>query len=63
MISYVTSLLKGINIASLNCDRSAKGKDASMIICIDGILDESIIEKIEQSEDVYFVTYVEKLEH
>ncbi len=63
MISFVTSLLKGINIASLNCDRNAKGRDASMIICIDGLIDESIISKIEESEDVYFVTYAQKLEH
>lgn len=63
MISSVTSQLQGanINIASLNCDRNAKGQDASMIICIDGNLKEEIIKKIEQLEDIYFVTYVEKL--
>lgn len=40
MISQVTSILqsKNINIASLICDRNAKGKEASMIISIDGIL-------------------------
>ncbi len=63
MISSVTTLLQGINIASLDCDRNAKGHDASMIICIDGNLNKGIIEKIEKLNDVYFVTYVEKLEH
>lgn len=63
MISSVTSQLQyaNINVASLNCDRNAKGQDASMIICIDGSLNEKVIEKIEQISDIYFVTYVEKL--
>lgn len=63
VISSVTSHLQGanINIASLSCDRNAKGQDASMIICIDGKLNESIVENIEKMEDIYFVTYVEKL--
>lgn len=51
-----------INIASLSCDRSAKGQDASMIICIDGNLKEEIVENIEEIDDIYFVTYVKKLE-
>jgi len=65
MISSVTSQLQGanINIASLNCDRSAKGQDASMIICIDGNLKDEIVESIEKTDDIYFVTYVKKLEN
>lgn len=65
MISSVTSQLqsKNINIASLNCDRNAKGKDASMIICVDGDIQDSIMQKIEQMSDIYFVTYVKKLEN
>ena len=64
MISSVTSIMqsKKINIASLDCDRSAKGKDASMVICIDGELDESVVESVEQMKDVYFVSYIKKLE-
>lgn len=64
VISTVTSHLQGanINIASLSCDRSAKGQDASMIICIDGNLKEEIVENIEKIDDIYFVTYVKKLE-
>lgn len=64
IISFVTEHLKdaNINIASLNCDRNAKGQDASMIICIDGNLNENIVKEIENHDDVYFVTYVKKLE-
>jgi len=65
MISFVTSQLQdaNINIASLSCDRSAKGQDASMIICIDGNLKPEIVEKIQNTDYIYFVTYVEKLEN
>ena len=65
MISSVTSQLQGanINIASLNCDRSARGQDASMIICIDGNLKDEIVQSIEKTDDIYFVTYVKKLEN
>jgi len=65
MISFVTSQLQGenINIASLSCDRSAKGQDASMIICIDGNLKPEVVERIQNTDYIYFVTYVEKLEN
>ena len=65
MISQVTSILqsKNINIASLICDRNAKGKEASMIISIDGHIDSSVVETVEEIPEVYFVSYVEKLEN
>lgn len=65
MISFVTSQLQdeNINIASLSCDRSAKGQDASMIICIDGNLKPEVVERIQNTDYIYFVTYVEKLEN
>lgn len=65
MISTVTSLIqsKNINIASLNCDRSAKGQEASMIISVDGHLDTGVVESVENIAEVYFVSYVEKLEN
>ena len=64
MISSVSGIFQreNINIASLACERSAKGKDASMIICLDGALNAEILEEFEKLSDVYFVTYVEKLE-
>ena len=65
MISQVTSILqsKNINIASLICDRNDKGKEASMIISIDGNIDSSVVETVEEIPEVYFVSYVEKLEN
>lgn len=65
MISTVTSHLQSqnINIANLSCDRNEKGKEASMIICIDGEISESVLKNIETIEDVYFITYVKKLEN
>lgn len=65
MISQVTSILqsKNINIASLICDRNAKGKEASMIISIDGNIDSPVVETVEEIPEVYFVSYVEKLEN
>ena len=64
VISAVTSFLQdeNINIASLDCDRNAKGQDASMIICIDGNLKPDIVDKIGAQKEIYWVTYVEKLE-
>ena len=65
MISQVTSLMQhnNINIASLFCDRSAKGQEASMALCIDGELNPEIIKTLEEIPEVYFVSYVEKLEN
>ncbi len=64
MISRVTTLIQAdnINIASLECDRNAKGQTASMCICVDGDIPESLIKSIENIEDVYFVRNVKKLE-
>lgn len=65
MISQVTSLMQyhNINIASLFCDRSAKGQQASMALCIDGDLNTEILKTLEEIPEVYFVSYVEKLEN
>ena len=64
MISRVTKLIqeRNINIASLHCDRYAKGEEASMCICLDGELDEQILKLIEGIENLYLVRYVKKLE-
>ncbi len=65
MISKVTEIIQDadINIASLICERSAKGEDASMCICVDGELKNDIIEKIKQIPDIYFVRNIFKLEN
>lgn len=64
MISKVSTLIQNenINIASLDCDRNARGQTASMCICLDSEISEKIIEKIEAIEDVYFVRNIRKLE-
>ena len=64
VISAVTSFLQdeNINIASLDCDRNAKGQDASMIICVDSYLKPDIVDKIAAQKEIYWVAYVEKLE-
>ena len=65
MISQVSSVLQyhNINIASLFCDRNAKGKEASMVISVDGTISPDIVDTIEEIPEVYFVSYIEKLEH
>lgn len=64
MISRVTKFIQeqGINIASLHCDRTSKGDKASMCICLDGRLDESVLKQVEKIPDMYLVRYVKKLE-
>ena len=64
MISKVSTLIqdKNINIASLDCDRNARGEIASMCICIDGEISKEIIDKIKEIDDVYFVRNIKKLE-
>lgn len=64
MISKVSTLIQNenINIASLDCDRNARGKTASMCICLDSEISNNIIKKIEEIEDVYFVRNVKRLE-
>ena len=63
MISKVTDLIqkKNINIASLHCDRYAKGEEASMCICIDGDLDAEVIDGVKKIDKVYFVSYIKKI--
>ena len=56
MISQVSSLLQyhNINIASLNCDRSGKGREASMIISVDGNIHSEIIDNIEEVKNIVY---------
>lgn len=65
VISKVTGLIQEdkVNIASLYCDRSGKGKDASMCICIDGELTKNCLAKLSDLKDMYIVRYIKKLEN
>ena len=64
VISQVTSIIQNdkVNIASLHCDRSAKGKDASMCISLDGELSQKVINSVSEMDDMYIVRYIKKLE-
>lgn len=64
VISKVTGLIQAdnVNIATLHCDRSGKGKDASMCICIDGDLTKNCLNSLSNLKDMYIVRYIRKLE-
>lgn len=64
VISKVTRIIQedNVNIASLHCDRSGKGRDASMCICLDGELSKKCLNAISNLNDMYLVRYIEKLE-
>ncbi len=64
VISSVTGIIQkdNVNIASLHCDRSGKGKDASMCICLDGELSHACFKEISELKDMYIVRYIKKLE-
>lgn len=63
MIYRVSALLQGqdINIASMHCDRNAKGHEASMGICLDGAVNKHILDELEKIEEVYLIRNVEVL--
>lgn len=64
VISAVTGIIQkdNVNIASLHCDRSGKGKDASMCICLDGELSKHCIDEVSELKHMYIVRYIKKLE-
>lgn len=64
VISHVTKIIQDdkVNIASLHCDRSAKGKDASMCISIDGELSKAGLNSVSELKNMYIVRYIKKLE-
>lgn len=61
MIARVTNSIQ-VNIASLHCDRFAKGQEASMCICLDGELDKKVIDFLGLIENIYMIRYIKKLE-
>ena len=64
VISSVTHIIQedNVNIASLHCDRSGKGKDASMCICVDGELSKKCLNAVSDLKKMYIVRYIKKLE-
>lgn len=61
MIARVTNSIH-VNIASLHCDRYAKGQEASMCICLDGEIDQKVIDFLNLIENIYMIRYIKKLE-
>lgn len=63
MIYRVTALLQGqnINIATMHCDRNARGQEASMGICVDGYISDYIINELEKIDEVYLIRNIEVL--
>lgn len=64
MISKVSSIIQDyeVNIATLNCNRTDKGEEASMVITLDMILPYEGIKKLKNLEDVYLVRNIEKID-
>lgn len=63
MVYKVTALLQSynLNIATMHCDRNAKGQEASMGICIDGSLPESLLSSLAEIDGVYLIRNIEVL--
>ena len=63
VISKVTDLIqrRGVNIASLFCDRDIKGGKASMYIALDSEIDPELVNNIKNIECVYFAAGIRKL--
>ena len=61
MIARVTNSIQ-VSIASLHCDRYAKGQEASMCICLDGEINQKVIDFLGLIEHIYMIRYIKKLE-
>lgn len=63
MIYNVTKLLQdqNLNIATMHCDRNAKGQQASMGISLDATVPQSVISQLQNIEEVYLIRNIEVL--
>jgi len=63
MISKVSNIIQkqSVNVASLHCDRDAKGGNATMYIALDIPVGEDVVNEIKLIKDVFFVTNIRKL--
>ena len=64
MVYRVSALIQGqdVNIATLHCDRSAKGEEASMGICLDSPLPDYVIRELQKIDEMYLIRNIEALE-
>ncbi len=63
MIYKVTVLIQkqNINIASMNCERKARGKEASMAIYLDSPLKKEVTKELSAIDEIYFIRSLEAL--
>lgn len=64
MVYRVSALIQGqdVNIATLHCDRSAKGEEASMGICLDSQLPDYVIRELQKIDEMYLIRNIEALD-
>ncbi len=65
ILSKITNIIQknNINIASISCDRYARGKNTSCCIALDGNIQKTAIEEIKKSVNPCLIRYVQKLEN
>lgn len=63
MVYRVSALLQGqdVNIASMHCDRNARGEEASMGICLDSPVSENILAELNKIDEIYLIRNIEAL--
>lgn len=63
VVYRVTNLIQSqnVNIASMHCDRNAKGQVASMGIALDNEVSEYTLKKLSEINDMYFIRKLEKI--
>ena len=63
MIYNVTVLIQkqNINIASMNCQRKARGEEASMAIYLDSPLNEETLKELSKIDEIYFIRSLEAI--
>lgn len=46
---------KNVNIASMTCERKAKGEEASMAICLDSPIGDDVLDELKKIDEIYFI--------
>ena len=63
MIYNVTVLIQeqNINIASMSCERKARGEEASMAIYLDSPLKKELVQELSKIDEIYFIRSLEAI--
>jgi len=63
MIYNATVLIQqqNINIASMSCERKARGEEASMAIYLDSPLKKELLEELSKIDEIYFIRSLEAI--